>query len=172
MSGKVKNIYTGQVVRFNLEQVDLPNGQTCELEIVHHPGGVAVVAINEQQQICLLRQYRHAAGGWLWEIPAGKTEANEAPEYTARRELEEESGMRAGTIRYLGKTVTSPAICTEVIQLYLAEQLTHVEVNHQVDEVIEIHWFSLAQVQQMICQGEIDDAKTLAGLYYYQLSCA
>ena len=95
MSHTTRTLYEGQVVRLGLESLELPNGQPLELEIVRHPGGAAVVALDEQERVCLLRQYRHAAGGWLWELPAGKLEPGEAAQLTAQRELEEEAGLQA-----------------------------------------------------------------------------
>ena len=93
MTTKLHPIYRGKIIQLNLETVALPNGKEIELEIVHHPGGVAVLALDNAGRLCLIRQYRHAAGGWLWEIPAGKLEAGEAPELTAQRELLEEAGV-------------------------------------------------------------------------------
>ena len=90
-----REIYAGRVVRLNVETVDLPNGHRADLEIVHHPGGAAVVAIDAQGRVCLLHQFRHAAGGWIWELPAGKLEPGEPPAVTVRRELVEEGGVRA-----------------------------------------------------------------------------
>ena len=95
MTDKQKKLYQGKVIELYLEQVILPNGVPAELEIVRHPGGAAVVAIDIENRICLLRQYRYAAGGWIWELPAGKLDPGEAPLVTAQRELEEEAGLCA-----------------------------------------------------------------------------
>ena len=80
---KVRTVFRGRVITVNLETVRLPNGHVTDLEIIHHPGGAAVVAIDAADRVCLIRQYRHAAGGWLWELPAGKLEAREPPLETA-----------------------------------------------------------------------------------------
>lgn len=164
MTDTQQEIYRGRVIRLVLERVRLPNGATAELEIVHHPGGAAVVALDAQGRVCLLRQYRHAAGGWVWELPAGKLDPGEAPALTARRELEEEAGMRAASWEALGRIVSSPGVFTEVIHLYLARELTPVAMQTEAHEVIEVHWFAWAEALRMAQAGEIEDAKTLAGL--------
>jgi len=165
MVEKIHHVYRGRIIQLNLERVDLPDGRQLELEIVHHPGGVAILAEDAQARLCLLRQYRHAAGGWLWELPAGKLETGEAPESTARRELLEEAGVEAAQWRKLGHTVTSPGVLTEIIHLYHATGLQTKSHAHEEDELIEIHWFDLATIEQMVREGEITDAKTLVGLY-------
>ena len=169
MSGDVKTLYAGRVITLNLEQVRLPNGQVCELEIVHHPGGVAIIAVDQQQRICLLRQHRHAVGGWLWEIPAGKREPGEAAELTAARELMEEAGMQAGDLQLLGHIVPSPGMLTEIVYLYLATDLTPVAQSHEEHEVIEVHWFGKQQIEEMVKAGDIYDAKTVSALYFWSL---
>jgi 8-oxo-dGTP pyrophosphatase MutT (NUDIX family) len=164
MSDKQRVIYTGKIIRLTLDTVKLPNGSTAELEIMHHPGGAAVVALDAEGRVCLLRQYRHAAGGWLWELPAGKLDNREAPLLCAQRELEEEAGMRAADWQSLGKIVSSPGVFTEVIHLHLARELTAVPLRPEEHEVIEVHWLPWAEALRMAQAGEIEDAKTLAGL--------
>jgi ADP-ribose pyrophosphatase len=134
------------------------------MEIVRHPGGAAVVAIDDKKQVCLLRQYRYASGGWLWEIPAGKRDLEEAPQTTATRELEEEAGLTGSSWRYLGSIYSTPAICDEEIHLFLATDLTKVPTQHEPTEVIEIHWVALTTALEWIRSGEIKDAKTVVGL--------
>lgn len=168
MLKQIKKVYSGLVVDIQLEQVELPNGVTFELEVIHHPGGVAIIAMNNQNEICLLRQYRHAAGGWLWEIPAGKIEPDEPHAVTARRELVEEAGVDAQDWSYLGKTISSPGIFTEVIHLYLATDLVTAQQDLEEMEVLEVHWMPLDKVMSMVKAGEIYDAKTLVALLYLQ----
>jgi len=159
-----REIFKGRIIRLNLETVTLPNGQVADLEIVHHPGGAAVVALDAENRVCLLRQYRHAAGGWLWELPAGKLDNAEAPLLCAQRELEEEAGVQARDWQSLGKIVSSPGVFTEVIHLYLARALRAVPVRQEDHEVIEVHWLPWTEAQRMAQVGEIEDGKTLAGL--------
>lgn len=158
-------IFQGRVIRLNVEQVRLPNNRLAELEIIHHPGGAAIVALNSQQRICLLYQYRHAAGGWLWELPAGKIDHREPPLQTAQRELAEESGCRASTWNYLGEYISSPGVFTEVIHLYLATDLEPCDTNPEEHEVFQISWLPVEEALAMIHRGEIKDGKTLVGLF-------
>jgi len=164
MTKSVTAIFTGRVIQVNLERVILPNGTRAELEIVRHPGGAAIVALDAEGRICLLRQYRHAAGGWIWELPAGKLDHGEPPLATARRELEEEAGMHAGSWRSLGDCLSSPGVFTEIVHLYLATELTPVEQRLEDHEVIEVHWIPFEAALAMAHRGELRDGKTLAGL--------
>lgn len=157
-------VYRGKIIVVCLEQAELPNGRRAELEIVHHPGGAAAVALDADGNVCLLRQYRHAAGGWIWELPAGKLELNELPQTTASRELEEEAGRRAARWDSLGRILSSPGIFDEVIHLFLARELSVVETNHELHESIEVHWLSFSQALRMAQSGAILDAKSVAGL--------
>lgn len=164
MSHTTKSLYEGRVVRLGLESLQLPNGEALELEIVRHPGGAAVVAVDNRNQVCLLRQYRHAVGGWLWELPAGKLEPGESARHTAERELEEEAGLQAATWHTLGETCTTPGFCDEVIHLFLAAQLTQVPPRPELHELIEIHWLPLNAALDQVHSGKIRDAKTMLGL--------
>src|SRR5881394_2066444 len=116
-----KKIYDGRVIQVSVDTVDLPNGVRLPLEIVRHPGGAAAVAIDRDQRVCLLRQFRHAAGGFIHELPAGKLEPDELPENTVKRELAEEAALAAGHWESLGTYFSSPGVFTEVIHLYLAK---------------------------------------------------
>lgn len=161
-------IYRGRIVDLGIETVELPNGESVELEIVRHPGGAAVVAIDTEDRVCLLRQYRHAGGGWLWELPAGKLDPGETPFSTARRELGEEAGLEADAWTDLGSMHSSPGILAEVIHLYLATGLHPVPRGHESHEVIEIHWVPMEQALDWCQDGNITDAKTLIGLFRAQ----
>lgn len=161
---KSENLYSGKVITFNREWVELPDGQQCELEIIHHPGGAAIVALDEQGRVCLLRQYRHAAKGWIWELPAGKIDHQEAPDVTARRELQEEVGCSADHWQSLGTMLSSPGFFTEVLYLYLAQGLEMGEQQLEPGELLEVHWVDFATVIQRVYQGEINDAKSCLGL--------
>jgi len=160
-----RSVYRGQVVDLGVEEAALPDGRTLTLEVVRHPGGAAAAAVDDRGRVCLLRQYRHAAGGWLWEVPAGKLDAGEPPLATARRELEEEAGIRAGAWAALGQVVTAPGFCDEVIHLFLARDLEAVPPRPEAHELLEVHWVDFAEALRRAASGEIRDAKTVAALF-------
>lgn len=147
-----------------IETVHLPDGRTVDLEVIRHPGGAAAVAVDGQGRVCLIRQYRHAAGGWIWEVPAGKLDPGEEPFTTAERELVEEAGLTAGRWTDLGSIFSTPGFCDEVLYLYLARDLA--EVPRQLDEheLIEVHWVPLADAVARALSGELRDAKTVVAL--------
>ena len=161
----VRHIFTGRVIEVNVERVELPNGSVAELEIIRHPGGAAVVALDTADRICLLRQFRHAVGGWVWELPAGKIDNREPPLETARRELEEEAGMAAASWRPLGDYLSSPGVFTEVVHLFLATELSPLPRRPEEHEVFEVHWLPFRDVLQMAGSGELRDGKSLVGVY-------
>jgi 8-oxo-dGTP pyrophosphatase MutT (NUDIX family) len=159
------NSYQGKIVRVTLETVKLPDGHLFELERVWHPGGAAAVALDEQGQVCLLRQYRAIASDWIWEVPAGKRDQGEDPGETIRREVREEAGVEARQWTALGSYFSSPGIFDEVIHLYLARELRLGERAPEPHELIEVHWFPLDAALEMADRGEIVDGKTLVALY-------
>lgn len=161
----VQRIFSGRVIQVNVEKVQLPNGNVADLEIIHHPGGAAVAAIDEHRQVCLLRQFRHAAGGWVWELPAGKIDNREPPLQTAQRELEEEAGTVATHWESLGDVLSSPGVFTEVVHLYLATGLRTVQAKNEAHEVLEVHWKPLDEVLRMAVSGELRDGKSLAAIF-------
>jgi ADP-ribose pyrophosphatase len=163
-----KLIYPGRLVNLGMETAQLPDGRAFELEVVRHPGGAAVAALDQENQLCLLRQYRHAAGGWIWELPAGKLEPGEPPLHTAQRELEEEAGLIAQDWHSLGEILTTPGFCDEVIYLFLARGLTHTASHAEANECLEVHWLPLAQAMEWCMNGTIRDAKSLVGLFRAQ----
>lgn len=162
---EAKEIYRGRIVNLRVEPVKLPNGAEIQLELMDHPGAAAVVALDDEG-VVLIRQYRHAASGYLWEIPAGTLAPGEHPDACAERELEEEAGVRAGSLEKLGALFTAPGFCNEVIHVYLAQGLTATPVNRDPDEVItEVRRVPLAEALAMIARGEIQDAKSCYGLF-------
>jgi len=158
-------IYRGHIIDLDLETIDLPNGERMELEIVRHPGGAAVVALDEHGQICLLRQYRHLAGGYVWELPAGKLDGGEPPATAAARELLEEAGLEARQWDPLGHEISSPGVFAEVVHLFLARGLASRTAAPERHELIEVHWRALDDALAMAARGEIVDAKTIIGLF-------
>jgi 8-oxo-dGTP pyrophosphatase MutT (NUDIX family) len=166
MAPEITNVFSGRVLTLNVERVELPNGRIADLEIAHHPGGAAIVALDESGRVCLLRQFRHAAGGWLVELPAGKLDNREPPIDCARRELAEEAGVTATEWTALGEFYSSPGVLTEVIHLFLARGLAPSDLRPEEHEVFELSWVSLAEAVAMAARGELRDAKTIIGLLW------
>lgn len=160
----VKTIFKGKVVTLNLETVTLPNGATVELEVVRHPGAAAIVPMKDERTVILIRQFRLAAGGYIYEIPAGKLHSGEDPRLCAERELEEEIGYRAGKIERLETFFTAPGFTDEVMHLFLATGLTKTKQNLDHDEVLEVIEMPLDEAIARIRDGTIRDAKTIVGL--------
>jgi len=164
MTDHVKPVYEGRVINLRIESITMPNGVCVELEIVRHPGGAAIVALDCDNRVCLLRQYRHAAGGWIWELPAGKLETGEAAETTAARELVEEAGLHAARWERLGELIATPGFCDEIIHLFLARDLTEVQSQPEEHELFELHRIPLEAAIGLVYDGTIYDAKTMLGL--------
>jgi len=164
MSNQRGRQFTGKVVQVDVEDVTLPNGHVSTYEFVRHPGGSAVVALDEQRRVCLLRQWRPAVGEWVWELPAGKRDDGEDPAETARRELAEEAGRAAARWTDLGSHFPSPGVFCEVLHLYLAEGLSETPSALEPGEVLEVHWVPLAVACAQALEGPLRDAKTIIGL--------
>jgi ADP-ribose pyrophosphatase len=163
MSEQRRRIYTGDIVTLDVADVLLPNGNVARFEIVGHPGGAAIVALNAAGEVCLLHQYRPVAGGWMWEVPAGKLDGK-APDATARAELAEEAGLEATRWHSLGQIVMSPGVYTEVVHLFLAEGLVPVSAAPERDEIFEVHWMPLGEALGRALDGGLVDAKTIIAL--------
>lgn len=161
----MRDIYRGRIVHLTIEDVTLPNGHVTALEIVRHPGAAAVAALDGDGAVTLLRQYRHAVGGYLWEVPAGKLDPGESPSHCASRELAEEAGLVATHMEPVGSIVTCPGFCDEIIHLFVATGLHRVPLAREIDEVIDsVTTVPLSESVAMIRSGEIRDAKTIAAL--------
>lgn len=159
-----KNVYTGKVVTLNIDTVTLPNGATIDLETIRHPGAAAVVPVKDDGTVVLIRQFRHAAGGFIYEIPAGKLHPGEDPLHCASRELEEEVGYRASSFELLSSIFTAPGFADEVIHVYKATGLTKGRQQLDPDEVLDIIEMPLLEAVNKIADGTIRDAKTIVGL--------
>jgi ADP-ribose pyrophosphatase len=157
--------YEGRSIRVFAEDVVLPNGATAQLDIVRHPGAAAMVPFEDDQRVLLIRQYRHAAGGTIWEVPAGKLDG-EAPEVCAARELEEEVGRRPGRLVHLAEILTTPGFTNERIHLFAAFDLEPVPVRHEEHEVIEVVSVSLEDALDLIWRGDLRDAKSALALIH------
>jgi len=159
-----KPLYQGKVVDLWLEEVTLPNGNTVALEVIHHPGAAAVVPLHDNGEVTLIRQYRHAAGGFIWEIPAGKLDG-EDPVVCALRELAEEAGLAAARLTRLGCILTTPGFTDERIHLYLAEGLSPTAQKLEHDEVLSLSRVPLEEAVGMVVRGDIADAKSAVALF-------
>ena len=166
MTDPVRTVFKGKVLQLNLERVELPNGQTAELEIAHHPGGAVIVAVDADQRVCLLRQFRHAAGGWVEELPAGKLDNREDPLVCAQRELDEEAGRTARRWDKLGQFFTSPGVLTEVIHVFLARELAAGKLVPEDHEVFDVSWIPFTEALQSAIAGRLRDAKSIIGLVW------
>jgi ADP-ribose pyrophosphatase len=158
-------LWEGSVGAFGIDEVRLPTGEVARLALLRHPGAAAIVPFADAQTVLLLRQYRWAAGGEIWEVPAGKLEAGEPAEACARRELEEETGYRAGRLEHTGEILTTPGFTDERIVLFAAWDLVEGRLAHGRHELIGVHRVPLARALEMIDSGALRDAKSIAALY-------
>ena len=163
-----KNIYKGRIVNLNLETVTLPNGATVELEIIHHPGAAAVVPMKDDRTVVLIRQYRHAVGRTIYEIPAGTCEPKEPMLACAKRELAEEAGYAARYWRKVCHFYPAPGISTEWMTLFVATGLTPLKkpVAMDEDEQITVRRTSMPKVLRMVRKNEIIDVKSMIGILW------
>lgn len=161
---KITSLYKGKLLDVVLEKVMLPNGRIKDREIVRHPGAAAMVPLLDDGKVVLVRQYRHAVGEFLWEIPAGTLEADEDPLGCARRELVEETGYEATRLDELAEILPAPGYTDERIHIFLATGLTSVGQKLEDDEVLEHQPIPFDTALEMITNGKIQDAKTIAGL--------
>jgi ADP-ribose pyrophosphatase len=161
----VHPIHTGRVFELRKENITLPNGITLDIDIIRHPGASAIVPIAADGGVVLIRQYRHAVGGFIWEIPAGTLNKGESPLACARRELLEETGFSAQVFHKLGEIVPVPGYSDERIHLFMAKGLGPAKQNLDRDELLDVHQVPFDEAMGMIRRGEILDGKTIAGLF-------
>ena len=158
-------VFSGKIVKLATGTVILPNGHSLSIEKVIHPGGAAVVILNEDNQICFLKQYRCVFDAWFIELPAGKIDEGEDPQLTAHRELLEETGIIAERWDSLGSMVSSPGIFTERVHLYLARKISQQKnIEIAADEVFETGWMPLEEAYAMAMRNEITDAKSIIAI--------
>ena len=168
-----RSVYKGRVFEVMLDRVRFPDGSEGELEMIRHSGAAAVLPLLAPDEwegtgagVILLKQYRYAADGFIWEVPAGKLDAGESPEACAHRELEEEAGLRARDLRFLTTVFTTPGFTDERIHLFVARGLTPGDMRHEGSEFIECHRMSLRRALDLVRTGEISDGKTVCTLLY------
>jgi ADP-ribose pyrophosphatase len=155
--------WEGQRIRVRVDEVERADGHRATREIVEHPGAVAILAW-DGERLAMVRQWRHATGGTLLEIPAGTLEPGEPPIETARRELAEEVDLAAGAWEEGPRFYTAPGFCTELMHLYLATELSRTTADADPDEQLEPSWMTLADALAAIDDGRIMDAKTIAAV--------
>ena len=158
-----RRAFSGRRIEVDVDRVRLPNGHVAELEMIRHPGAAAIVPVHDGE-VLLVRQYRHATGGWLLEVPAGTLTPGEAPASCAARELIEETGYRAGSLQPLGWVWSTPGFTDERIWLFLARGLTPARQQLDPDEVLSLERLPIHEVLDRAVRGEIHDGKSLAAL--------
>jgi ADP-ribose pyrophosphatase len=166
-----RRVYDGRIFNVDIDTVRFPDGSTGELEMVRHSGASAVVPFlgdpaGEDPQILLLRQYRYAAEGYLYEVPAGRLDEGESPEECARRELAEETGCTAARVEPLTTIYTTPGFTDERIHLFMATGLSHGEHKRERDEFMEVETLTLSRALELVARGEIVDSKTVVSLLF------
>jgi len=159
-----ETLFSGRVFEVRKDRVVLEDGRESSVDVVVHPGAVALIPVDSQKQIWFVRQYRHASGGELLELPAGTLERGEPPEQCAERECREEIGMSPGKLEHLGGFFLAPGYSTEFLQVYLATELRPDPRPGDPDEQIQVEKLSLAQVAELIANRGLQDAKSLAAL--------
>lgn len=171
--GKVgsRRAYSGRVISVDVDRVRFPDGTEGELEMVRHPGASAVVPFlsdpaGEDPQLLLIKQYRYAAEGFLYEIPAGRLDPGELPEACAIRELREETGCTTRSVEHMYTFYTTPGFTDEKIHLFLAVGLERGEATREKDEFLEVETLSLSRALELIRSGEIRDGKTVVGILF------
>ena len=159
-----KTIFEGKIVRVTLDQAELPNGSLASREVVYHPGGVAVLALDEDNNVTLVRQFRYPIQRLLLELPAGKLDhgADEDRLLGAQRELSEETGLEASDWTYLGYILASPGFCDEALHMYLAKGLTRSAQHPDEDEFLDVVTMPFNELVKQVMDGTITDAKTVA----------
>jgi ADP-ribose pyrophosphatase len=158
-------LHKGRVFNLVNENYTLENGVTAEMDFIQHPGAAAMVPMLNNQEVVLIKQYRHAIRELIWEIPAGTLDAGESPLNCARRELVEETGYSADDWHPLGTITPLPGCSDERIHIFLASDLKTAQQKLDADEMLNVHSIKFNDALQMILRGEISDGKTISGLF-------
>jgi len=157
-----QTIFEGKIIKVTLDQAQLPDGKLAAREVVYHPGGVAVLALDEDKNVALVRQFRYPIQQELLELPAGKLDhGSEGHLLGAQRELSEETGLEAGKWTYLGYTLASPGFCDEALHMYLAQDLKRVGQHLDEDEFLNVEYMPFDELVRQAMEGTITDAKTV-----------
>ncbi len=159
-----RSVFKGIIVDLRVDHVRLPNGRSAKREVVSHPGGVCVVPYHDDGTVTVVRQFRYPFGQVVTEIPAGKLERGEDHRLAGIRELEEETGLTADTFTYLGQMLVSPGFSDEIIHIYLAQGLHQGTWHPDPDEFLEYQRLPFQELMGQVMRGELQDAKTVAGL--------
>jgi ADP-ribose pyrophosphatase len=159
-----RELFHGRIFSVTLDSIEFDDGTKATMEVVRHGGAAAVVPLTEAGRVILVRQFRYSVNGALWEIPAGRTDAQEDTRACAARELEEETGFRAASIEKIGSILTTPGFSDERIDIFLARELTQTQMSLDPDEFIDVVSFPCAAALGMIDRGEIEDAKSIVAL--------
>jgi len=158
-------LHQGRVFSLVNEKYTLDNGVASDMDFIQHPGAAAMVPMLNQTEVVLIKQYRHAIREFIWEIPAGTLDPEESPINCAKRELIEEIGYSANNWHQLGTITPLPGCSDERIHIFLASELKPAKQNLDADEMLKVHKMELSKALQMIFSGEIQDAKTISGLF-------
>jgi ADP-ribose pyrophosphatase len=159
-----RRVYQGKVLSLDVDEVEEPGGVRTTREVVRHSGSVAVLALQDDGRVVLVRQYRYPVDEAVWELPAGRRDAGESPEQAAQRELQEEIGYRARDLRQIAFFYTTPGFCDESMHVFRATGLVEAKAKGDEDERIEVQAFSFPDLEAMIARGEIREGKTLVAI--------
>ena len=163
-----RRVFEGRVFDVRIDEIRYPGGPDSRIDVVEHGGSFAIIATPEPGHVVLVRQYRHAVGRWLWELPAGTAEEGEEPLAGAARELREETGYTAARLHLMGSYYMTPGFCDEIMHFVHAQDLAPGEQALDEDELIEVQIFTLAQARRRVELGEIADAKTILALLWLE----
>ncbi|WP_100407062.1 NUDIX hydrolase [Bacillus solitudinis] len=166
---RTTEIFSGKVIDLKVEEVELPNGKKSTREIVKHPGAVAVIPVTKEGKIVLVRQFRKALDKTIIEIPAGKLEKGEEPLECAKRELEEETGYKSESLKFIVSFYTSPGFADELIHLYFTEDLEQGTANTDEDEFLDVLEVTIEEAESLIEDQRIHDAKTVYAVQFLKM---